>query len=659
MRKFLLTAAALLLGVSGMTAAKSDMLAETAAVSAKWEKPAMRKVAKADAASRWDCSYILGEYIAAGNFQTPGTYMVAVVIPEHIAKQCVGSKLTDIFFFMGTSVDKNGRVFITKGLGGEKLWEKDVTLNLGSVSGNNFKPGENEIVLEEPYVFTGDEIAVGYEFVAPRSTNFKSYSPLCYGNETPVNSYCDNVGVTNGDKEEWAHLGIPLSIMVGVEGENLPTWVEAIGYDLPFVVKPGEKFDVNVTAVNLGASTITSANGFTSVDGIDGQEQTASLNIRPGSDGDIIFSLSGVDKEGVYSIGATVNKVNGLEIPTIAAEDYVKSVENGVKRRVVIEEWTGTWCGYCPRGIWGMEYLEENYPDDFVGIAIHSSNGSATDPMNLSSYINSLAELGYVSGFPGALIDRMVPVSPSPVSFAAAVELLGGDRGFGDIAIEAKYVDAAEKKLEIHGKAKIVYDVKEVNETLAKSQYRIAFVITENKVPGQQTNYFYNGQGGECGGWESLPYTVNWKFNDVARKIDTFEGIKGLLPAEMEKDKEYEFTHSMTLPSNVKVGSNIDIIALLINDTTGFIENAVKIAGPQRAASIDNVAADGNGISVAGGAGVITIAGECVAAEVYGFNGVRVASVAGAQSVSVAPGLYIVKTVAADGAVSTVKVAVK
>ncbi|MDE6457263.1 MAG: hypothetical protein K2L31_01540, partial [Muribaculum sp.] len=155
MRKFLLTAAALLLGVSGMTAAKSDMLAETAAVSAKWEKSAMRKVAKADAASRWECSYILGEYITAGNFQTSGTYMVAVVIPEHIAKQCIGSKLTDIFFFMGSSVDKNGRVFITKGLGGEKLWEKDVTLNLGSVSGNNFKLGENEIVLEEPYVFTG------------------------------------------------------------------------------------------------------------------------------------------------------------------------------------------------------------------------------------------------------------------------------------------------------------------------------------------------------------------------------------------------------------------------------------------------------------------------------------------------------------------------
>ena len=128
----------------------------------------------------------------------------------------------------------------------------------------------------------------------------------------------------------------------------------------------------------------------------------------------------------------------------------------------------------------------------------------------------------------------------------------------------------------------------------------------------------------------------------------------------MEKDKEYSFTHKMTLPKSVKVGSNIDIIAMLINTTTGYIENAVKIAGPQRAASIDQVLGDSNSaVSVNAGAGVITIAGECAAAEVYGFNGVRVASVAGAQTVAVAPGLYFVKTGAVDGTVSTVKVVVR
>ena len=656
MRKFLLSAVALLLGVGGMTAAISDKLTVNRAVSIKMEKPMVRKAAKADAASRWDCSFIIGNDVTAGNFQNPGTYRVAVVIPEYVAKQCVGSKLTDIFFLMGPSVKTDGKVFITKGVCGESLWEKDITLKLGTLSGNNLTPGENEIILDDPYVFTGEEIAVGYEFIAPRSTQMRSYYPLCYGYEEPINSCADNVGMTTAQGEVWDHLGLPLTIMLGVEGENLPTWAGVVDYMISPVVKPGDNVNVTLQVANIGANPVSSVGGFTTVDDVDGQEQTIPVNINAGRTGVADFSVTGMDKEGLYMVGATMNKVNDANYcEPVEVEDFVKNIANGVKRRVVVEEWTGSWCGYCPRGIWGMDYMKENYPDDFIGIAVHYD-----DEMEATSYINSLAALGVVSGFPGSLADRMMVVEPSPDNFAELVETFGGNKGFADITIDAKYVDEAEKTLEITGDVKVTYDVAEVNALLANSKYRVSFVIIENKVPGKQSNYYAGGRLGACGGWESLPSSVEWDYDDVARTIDTFDGIAGLLPDVMEKDKEYSFTHKMTLPKSVKVGSNIDIIAMLINTTTGYIENAVKIAGPQRAASIDQVAADGNGaVSVNAGAGVITIAGECAAAEVYGFNGVRVASVAGAQTVAVAPGLYIVKTEAVDGTVSTVKVVVR
>lgn len=655
MRKFLLSAVALLLGVGGMTAAISDKLTVNPAVSIKMEKPTVRKAAKADAASRWDCSFIIGNDVTAGNFQNPGTYRVAVVIPEYVAKQCVGSKLTDIFFLMGTSVKTAGKVFITKGVGGESLWEKDITLKLGSLSGNNFTPGENEIVLDEPYVFTGEEIAVGYEFAAP-SSNFKRYYPLCYGYEDPVNSCADNVGMTTAQGDVWDHLGLPLTIMLGVEGENLPTWAGVVDYMISPVVKPGDNVNVTLQVANIGANPVSSVGGFTTVDDVDGQEQTIPVNINAGRTGVADFSVTGMDKEGLYMVGATMNKVNDANYcEPVEVEDFVKNIANGVKRRVVVEEWTGSWCGYCPRGIWGMDYMKENYPDDFIGIAVHYD-----DEMEATSYINSLAALGVVSGFPGSLADRMMVVEPSPDNFAELVETFGGNKGFADIAIDAKYVDEAKTTLEITGDVKVTYDVAEVNALLANSKYRVSFVIIENEVPGKQSNYYAGGRLGACGGWESLPSSVEWDYEDVARTIDTFDGIAGLLPDVMEKDKEYSFTHKMTLPKSVESVDNIEIIAMLINATTGYIENAVKIAGPQRTVSIDQVLGDANSaVSVNAGAGVITIAGECAATEVYGFNGVRVASVAGAQTVAVAPGLYIVKTEAVDGTVSTVKVVVR
>ena len=52
-------------------------------------------------------------------------------------------------------------------------------------------------------------------------------------------------------------------------------------------------------------------------------------------------------------------------------------------RHSVVEEFTGTWCGNCPRGIVGMQRLEEDFGDRFIGIAIHTGTG---EPMVIPSY---------------------------------------------------------------------------------------------------------------------------------------------------------------------------------------------------------------------------------------------------------------------------------
>lgn len=654
MKKFLLSAMALLLGVSGMSAAKQVGLISSDVLAAI-DAPVDRKAAAAST-PRWDCYYFLGSSISAGYFNTPGTYKLSIVIPEDKAKQCIGSKLTSIVFYMGTSTDSAGSVFITKGLGGETIWEKEITLNLGTLSGNSFNAGENVVELDEPYVFTGEEIAIGYKFKAPRNTAIRSYYPFCYVNEDAINEYCDNVSLVTDGEEVWDNIGVPLTIMAGVEGENLPLWAIPVGYDMSSVVKTGEAIDIAMQFVNIGGRQITSFSGFTGVDGVNGEEQELPLKISSHRSGVVNLKTAPVDKDGLYLVNVAFDKVNGEPMETAEAESYVKAIDKGVKRRVVFEEWTGTWCGFCPRGIWGMEYMKENYPDDFIGIGVHYN-----DDMQETDYITSLVNTGYVAGFPGGLADRMLTANPSPNDFVALVKEVGGEKGFGDISIDARYIDEAEKTLEISGNAKIVYDRANVNDILAKSQYRVSFVITENGVAGTQANYFAGGGYGLCGGWESYPSSVNWKFDDVARLIDTFDGVDGLLPAVMEKDKEYAFTHQIKLPSNVKVGSNIDIIAMLVNTTTGFIENAVKIAGPQRVASIDAITAGGSAsaVAVSAGAGEITVAGECAVAEVYGFNGVRVAEISGAGSISVAPGLYVVRTMDTDGNSSAVKVAVR
>lgn len=49
--------------------------------------------------------------------------------------------------------------------------------------------------------------------------------------------------------------------------------------------------------------------------------------------------------------------VNGTEYDPIAMESLILNFEP--RRNVVIEEFTGMWCGYCPQGIVAFDILEE------------------------------------------------------------------------------------------------------------------------------------------------------------------------------------------------------------------------------------------------------------------------------------------------------------
>ena len=82
----------------------------------------------------------------------------------------------------------------------------------------------------------------------------------------------------------------------------------------------------------------------------------------------------------------------------------VQAQDNGYTRKVVVEELTGTACGWCPRGLVGMKMLREQFGDRFIGIAIHQFN--ATDPMYTSEYEEIDWSGDGSNGAPCCMLDR-------------------------------------------------------------------------------------------------------------------------------------------------------------------------------------------------------------------------------------------------------------
>ncbi|MEO6757925.1 MAG: choice-of-anchor J domain-containing protein, partial [Saprospiraceae bacterium] len=83
-----------------------------------------------------------------------------------------------------------------------------------------------------------------------------------------------------------------------------------------------------------------------------------------------------------------------------------------VPRRVVGEEATGTWCGWCVRGAVFMEQAHQAYPDAFIPLAVH--NG-ASDPMKNGEYDEGLAIFAHLPPFPSVLMDRRELVDPRQI----------------------------------------------------------------------------------------------------------------------------------------------------------------------------------------------------------------------------------------------------
>ena len=70
-------------------------------------------------------------------------------------------------------------------------------------------------------------------------------------------------------------------------------------------------------------------------------------------------------------------------------------------QKVVLEEFTGEWCGYCPSGAQIMQNIVASHPNDVVAVALH--NG---DPFALS-YESILGNKLGVTGYPSAGINRL------------------------------------------------------------------------------------------------------------------------------------------------------------------------------------------------------------------------------------------------------------
>lgn len=209
--------------------------------------------------------------------------------------------------------------------------------------------------------------------------------------------------------------GATLSLVVLMEGDFGLANVAIGAADEQFAPLDGATWELPVTLVSTGSEPISSLDVEIEVEGSEtvtaSQEYTTELVPQFGRSFPMTFDLPVNFGPGDHAAKVTVTKVNGLDnaAPGRTAEFVLHALARLVTKRPLVEEYTGLWCNNCPRGYAAMQYMNTNYPDDFVGVAYHGGQGTDNEEM---AVIPSKDFPSHVEGFPTAWLDRKLDVDP-------------------------------------------------------------------------------------------------------------------------------------------------------------------------------------------------------------------------------------------------------
>lgn len=425
--------------------------------------------------------------------------------------------------------------------------------------------GWNEIKLDNAYTITGNEaeLWIGFEFVQS-----KKLSVVSFAGETSADGCW--VG-KNGDYKDFSSRGFgSLSVEGTVEGDNIPQHnLTIVSASTDYTMTQlGEPIKTTVRIANSATVAAEKPVVECSLNGnlVYTYEYPGTLNYRDKADLHLDIPSESITEEGEVKIDLNLKWADGSADEFEADNEYslVTTLSKDVYYRVmVVEEATGAWCGYCVRGLVGMAYMRENYPDSFLGIGVH--NG---DEYVVSAYDNWMGNDTGIDGYPSAVVNRAKIIDPNSAEMEQNLKDMYPLSGF-NLKLSAKLGDDNMVKFTVEF-ASLTSE--------ADAQYNMAFVVLEDKLPINQSNYYAGGSLGPMGGFEDLPSRCKIEIDDVARAIyPSVKGSSELVPAQITRGETYTIEHKAVLPT-IADGNNVWAAVLLIDRATGEIVQAAKVA---------------------------------------------------------------------------------
>jgi len=236
--------------------------------------------------------------------------------------------------------------------------------------------------------------------------------------------------------------------------------------------------------------------------------------------------------------------------------DFTATLPSSFSKKAVVEDFTGTWCGYCPRLSYAASLVEEQTDKVFV-VGVHNRDQMA------NSFGSALEGEFSISGFPTAYIDRANKWQGNqPSNIEQALNAAEGTVNVG-LAIESSLTGSVLDFKVYQGFLENMTDVK------------LVVYVLEDGILANQINYtsYYGGVGSS-----GVSTIVDFEHNGVLRYAAT--DVMG--DPTTSTAGVHEKSYSVDLSSyDVLVPENTGVLAMLVDDSGKVLYNAQYVIAGQ------------------------------------------------------------------------------
>ena len=231
-------------------------------------------------------------------------------------------------------------------------------------------------------------------------------------------------------------------------------------------------------------------------------------------------------------------------------------------KKVILEEYTGIYCGYCPDGHSRAQALKNQYPDDVFLINIHTGgyaipNPAINDPDFRTPFGDAIASQSNLTGYPSGSVNRQY-FSSLASNGGTAMGRGNWNTAASQVLNQSAYVNVGvEATINVQNNELTVHVEGYYTGNSPQNTNYLNVVLTQNNTLGPQTG---GGMGSDYNHMHRLVHMITGQWGEVISTTSTGSFI--------------DETFTYTIPSNY---NGIDVLITELNVIAFITETQQEI----------------------------------------------------------------------------------